>query len=71
MYSVSILYYYYYSLFCRIGSIPHLFRMQNKEKKKVCIQYLLIYKIDVTLGRRLRKLYLYARTAAVFTRLSF
>ena len=48
-YSVSILYYYSYSLFRRIGSIPYLFRMQNKEKKKFCVQFLLIYNIDVTL----------------------
>ena len=31
--------------------------MQNKENKKVCVQYSLICNIDVTLGRRLRKLY--------------
>ena len=58
-YSVSIFYYYSYSLFRRIGPIPYLSRMQNEEKKKVCVQYLLIYNIDVTLGRRLRKLYVY------------
>ena len=27
--------------------------MKNKEKKKVFVQYLLIYNTDVTLGRRL------------------
>ena len=45
--------------------------MQNKENKKVCVQYSLIYNIDATLGQRLRKLYVSARTAAVFTRSSF
>ena len=40
---VSFLYYYSYSLFRRIGSIPYLSRMQNKEKKKTCVQYSLIY----------------------------
>ena len=68
-YSVSILYYYYYSLFRRIGSIPHLSRMENKERK-TCVQYSLIYNTDVTLGRQLRKLYVSERTAAVFTRSS-
>ena len=67
-YSVSILYYYSYSLFRRIGS--YLSRMQNKENKKTCVLYSLIYNIDVTLGRQLRKVYLYERTAAVFTRSS-
>ena len=66
-----ILYYYSSSLFRRIGSIPYLSRMQNEEKKKVCVQYSLIYNTDVTLGRRLRKLYLSARTAKIFTRPSF
>ena len=70
-YSVSILYYYSYSLFRRIGSIPYLSRMQNTEKKKICVQYSLIYNTDVTLGRRLHKLYLSAKTAAIFTRPSF
>ena len=69
-YSVSILYYYSYSLFRRIGSISYLSRMQNKENKKTCVQYSLIYNIDVTLGRQLRKVYVYERTAAVFTRSS-
>ena len=54
-----------------MGSIPYFSRMQNKEKKNVCVQYSLIYNIDVTLGRRLGKLYVSARTAAVITRLSF
>ena len=62
-YSVSILYYCCYSLFRRIGSISYLSRMQKMEKKKVCVQYSLIWNIDVTLRRRLRKLYVYARTA--------
>ena len=69
-YSVYILYDYNYSLFRRIGSIPYLFKMQNK-KKKTCVQYSLIYNIDVTLGRRLRKLYISERTSAVFTSSSF
>ena len=56
-YFVSILYYYSYLIFCRIGSIPYLYRIQNKEKKKVCVHYSLIYKNDVQLRRRLRKLY--------------
>ena len=45
--------------------------MQNKEKKKVCVQYSLIYNIDDTLGRRFRKQYVSPKTAAVFTRPSF
>ena len=71
LYSVSILYYYSYSLFRQIGSIPYLDRMQNKEKINVCVQYSLIYNTDVKLGRRLHKLYLSARTAEIFTRPPF
>ena len=70
-YSVSILYYYSYSLFRRISSTSYLSRMQNKEKEKTCVQYSLIDNIDGTLGRQLRKLYVTERTAAVFTRSSF
>ena len=33
-YSISILHYYSYSLFRRIGSILYLFRIQNMERKK-------------------------------------
>ena len=58
------------SLFRRIASIPYLSRIQNKERKNACVQYSLIYKIDVTLRRRLRKLHVSARTAAVFTRIT-
>ena len=57
-----------WSLFRQIASISYLSRIQNKEKKNVCVIYSLICKIDVTLGRRLRKLHVPARTAAVFTR---
>ena len=53
--TMNELYYYSYSLFRRIGSIP----------------YSLIYNIDITLGQRLRKLYVSERTATVFTRSSF
>ena len=58
------------SLFRRIVSIPHLSRIQNKEKKNACVLYSLIYKIDVTLGRRLRTLHVSVRTASVFTRIT-
>ena len=58
------------SLFGRIASIPHLSRIQNKEKNNSCVLYSLIYKIDVTLRRRLCKLQVSARTAAVFTRIT-
>ena len=48
------------SLFRRITTIPYFSRIQNKENKNACVQYSLCYKIDVTLGQKLRKLYVSA-----------
>ena len=61
---------YFYSLFDRINSIPYLTRIRNKEWSNVFVPYYLIYKIDVTLERRLRKLHVSTGTSAVCTRIT-
>ena len=44
-----------YSLFRRIGSITYLSRMQIIKRKTLVSHFHLFYRIDVTLGRQLRK----------------
>ena len=62
--SIIILIYY----FVESVLFPICPECKIRKRKKICLQYSLIYNIDVALGRPLRKLYVTARTVAVFTR---
>ena len=57
-----------YFIFDRNDSIPYLARIRNKEWCNVFVSYSIFYKIDVTVGRLLRKLLVSTGTASVFTR---
>ena len=63
--------FYFFSLFDRIDSNPYFTRIRINERNNVFIPYSLIYKIDATLKRQLRKLHVSTGTAAVFTRIIY
>ena len=50
--------------------IHYLTGIQNKERNNIFVPYSLFYKTNCTLERQLRKLYVSAGTAAVFTRIA-
>ena len=60
-----------YSLFYRTDSIPYLARIRNKVWSNDFVPYSLIYTSDVMIERRVRKLHVSTRIAAVFAPITY